>query len=65
MELCTFPSLQELLEQKHIFKESEAKLIIKSVLEALKIMHEKGVCHRDIKSENMWIIIKNIINFFF
>ena len=36
-------------------KEEDVKKIVNSLVEALKYMHNIGVCHRDLKPENILV----------
>lgn len=53
MELVTGGELFDRIVQKKSFHESEARTVIKTVLETLKYMHAHGVVHRDLKPENI------------
>ena len=62
MEYCAFKSLKHILHKRHVIKENLARILIKSILNAIDHMHSKGVCHRDLKPDN--ILIQGLINFF-
>jgi serine/threonine protein kinase len=53
MELVTGGELFDRIVKKQHFRESEARTVIKKVLEVLEYMHENGVVHRDLKPENI------------
>lgn len=37
-------------------KEMEAKEITRQILEGLTVLHEKGICHRDLKPQ-VWLLL--------
>jgi len=53
MELVTGGELFDKIVHKKTFHESEARVVIKKVLEVLQFCHSKGVVHRDLKPENI------------
>ena len=52
MEYCPYTSLKHLIET-HEFTEIEAKQIIRELLLGVSAIHRSGVCHRDIKPDNI------------
>jgi serine/threonine protein kinase len=46
-------ALYEQVGAKETFKEEEAREIAKTLLSALKHMHDTGVVHRDLKPQNI------------
>jgi DNA segregation ATPase FtsK/SpoIIIE-like protein len=48
-------TLSKLIQKRGILNEQDAKRIIQQVCEGLKVAHEQGVVHRDIKSQNIII----------
>lgn len=54
MKLLTGDSLYELLDRQR-FSPLSAKVILDQITEALDFGHEKGVVHRDMKPENVFI----------
>ena len=58
MEQCLGGSLFEKLidriqEKEEVFSEKEAAIIFKQILTALSYCHNQGICHRDLKMENV------------
>lgn len=53
LELLTGGELFEKIKSKHSFKEKEALLVMKNILEALAYVHSKNIVHRDLKPENL------------
>lgn len=41
------------LQQRVMFTEHEASLVVRDVAEALRFLHSKGIAHRDLKPENI------------
>ena len=58
MELCNYPSLKSILKKNHIIQEDSTRLLIKTILHALDTIHSKGVCHRDLKPDNILVYPK-------
>ena len=55
-ELCVGQNLFEATKARENFTESEVKIIVQQILQALNYCHSNNICHRDIKPAN--IIIK-------
>lgn len=53
LEHCHYPQLKEYLDHNGRLEEEEVSDIIGQLLTAVSYMHEKGVCHRDIKPQNL------------
>ncbi|CAD8183344.1 unnamed protein product [Paramecium pentaurelia] len=54
MEYCNFPSLESVIKQRTLTIE-ELKVIIKQLLFAIQHSHSKGICHRDLKPDNILV----------
>ena len=52
-ELASKGNLQDYIDNMNGFSELHCKIIFKEILEAMLIMHRKGICHRDIKPKNI------------
>ena len=52
-ELASKGNLQEYIDNMNGFSDLVCKIIFKEILEAMIIMHSKGICHRDIKPRNI------------
>ena len=52
MQLCTGGELFERIERKGTYKENDARIVIKQMLEAIAYLHDKGIAHCDLKPEN-------------
>ena len=55
MENCGKQSLAGLLRKSKFFSESQARHYFKQILSAVAYCHENGVCHRDLKLENILV----------
>lgn len=55
MELVECGSLQALLKKDGNLSDTEASTIMKSVLNAVSYIHDKGIIHRDLKLANILI----------
>lgn len=51
MEYCQYPSLQSIY--KILLERAEIAHIMKALLEAVCEMHKNGICHRDLKLQNI------------
>lgn len=52
-EFCAGENLQAIVKKKRRFSEKELRVIFRQVLLAINHMHIRGICHRDIASENI------------
>ena len=52
MELCTGGELLSRMENNH-YKEKEAAKLMEQIVSAVSYCHEKGICHRDLKPQNI------------
>mmetsp|Transcript_64417 Transcript_64417/g.153667 ORF Transcript_64417/g.153667 Transcript_64417/m.153667 type:complete len:319 (-) Transcript_64417:37-993(-) len=58
MELCEGGELYDRIQQKQFYPEQEAKVCIRHLLEAVAVVHNKGIMHRDLKPENILLASK-------
>lgn len=54
MEYCSFPSLESILKKRPLTQE-ELKVVIRQLLLAIQHAHSKGICHRDLKPDNILV----------
>ena len=63
MELCEggdlFQKINELAEKDKSFSEKEAVKIFKQLMSAVSYCHSQGICHRDLKPQNIVFLNKN------
>ncbi|CAK8998727.1 unnamed protein product [Durusdinium trenchii] len=52
LELCEGGELYDRIQQKRYYSESDTKLLVKNLLEAVCFIHSKGIMHRDLKPES-------------
>jgi serine/threonine protein kinase len=60
MEISNGGDLFDRISRKKFYSESDAKLVMKQLLEAMAFLHERKVAHRDLKPEN--ILLPHIDN---
>ncbi len=53
MELLEGQELVDAIEQHGLYDESDAKIVMGKMLDAIAFMHARGVVHRDLKLENL------------
>ncbi|CAD8059444.1 unnamed protein product [Paramecium sonneborni] len=53
MEYLPYPSLQQILKERQILEYEQVRLIIRQLFEAVSYIHKVGLCHRDIKPDNI------------
>lgn len=56
MELCHGGELFNRLQEIKLFKEEDARVIVKQSLQAIKHMHDMNIAHRDLKPENILFV---------
>ncbi|CAK85997.1 unnamed protein product (macronuclear) [Paramecium tetraurelia] len=61
MEYCNFPSLETVIK-KRVLTSEELKVIIKQLLLAVQHSHSKGICHRDLKPDNILVNLEENSN---
>jgi serine/threonine protein kinase len=47
--------LFECIEQHQKFTEDQARMIVKQIVDCIKYLYSRGICHRDLKDENIVI----------
>eukprot|EP01128_Nolandella_sp_AFSM9_P004684 TRINITY_DN213_c0_g2_i1.p1 TRINITY_DN213_c0_g2~~TRINITY_DN213_c0_g2_i1.p1 ORF type:complete len:320 (+),score=64.71 TRINITY_DN213_c0_g2_i1:32-961(+) len=55
MPFLPFPTLQNYIEAHGAFSEADAIYVLAQMIETLTMMKDNGVCHRDIKGDNIII----------
>ena len=53
MEYCSGGDLAERLDKLEHYTEAQAALILLPIFQALNYLHNIGICHRDIKLDNV------------
>lgn len=53
MEFCGGGSLKDKLEDVKYFAESDAQILMRQVLRAVGYLHQRCICHRDLKPDNI------------
>lgn len=61
MELCAGGDLYDAVEKGSRFSENQAARIFKQIIRSVQYCHEKGVMHRDIKLENVFLADNNVV----
>ena len=52
MELCTGGNILSRMTKDH-YKEKAAAILMEQIVSAIAYCHEKGICHRDLKPQNV------------
>ncbi|CAJ1390616.1 unnamed protein product [Effrenium voratum] len=58
LELCEGGELYDRIQQKRFYSESDTKMLVRNLLEAVSFIHSKGIMHRDLKPENILLVSK-------
>ena len=61
MELIKGKEMFEVINELGHYSESDAKELFKQLLSAIEYMHRNGICHRDLKPNNI-LCVESIIN---
>lgn len=56
MELLSGVTLRQQLRRQHPLDASEALMIVRGLCAALAIVHQRGLIHRDVKPENVFLV---------
>ena len=56
LELCEGGELYDRVQKKGPYTEQEAKVVVRSILNAVAYIHSKGIMHRDLKPENILLV---------
>jgi len=57
-ELCEGGELFNRIVQKQYYPETEGKILVSNMVEAVAYIHSKGIMHRDLKPENILLVSK-------
>jgi len=60
MELCDGGEVLDVITAKGKFGEKDAAMLTHQLLQGVTYLHFKGVCHRDLKLENMLLLDKDV-----
>ena len=55
-ELCRGGELFERILEAGFFTEMEAATVMRQVIQGVAYMHSRGVCHRDLRPENLLLV---------
>jgi serine/threonine protein kinase len=58
MEMSLGGDLFDRIVQKKHYREDEAKVVFKQILQAIEYLHENKIAHRDLKPENILLVSK-------
>ncbi|CAE8608513.1 unnamed protein product, partial [Polarella glacialis] len=58
LELCEGGELYDRIQRKKFYSESDSKVLVKNLLEAVAFIHSRGIMHRDLKPENILLVSK-------
>lgn len=58
MELCTGKELYDRLSELRRYSERDAVIVTGQMLDAIRYVHDHGICHRDLKLEN-WVYLND------
>ncbi|KAI3742302.1 hypothetical protein L1987_59982 [Smallanthus sonchifolius] len=59
MDLCSGGTLSDQMRVKGRYTETEAACVTREIVEALKVCHQQGVIHHDLKPNNVMFVDKN------
>lgn len=59
MEYCDYPSLESLLN-KRILSRNVVQKILDEMAQAIEFTHNKGICHRDLKPDNILVRVDSL-----
>jgi len=59
-EYCALGNLKDYMFRKQGFFEPQLKSIVKQLLEGLNALHSRGICHRNIKPDNILVSSESV-----
>ena len=61
MEYISGGNLQNFVKKRRKLCEKTARILFRQLIQGIKYIHSKGICHRDIKLENILLDLNNIV----
>ena len=55
LEYCSQGTLYDLIKRRGYLAEVEARFFLKQIISAVEYMHSKGIMHRDLKFQNIFL----------
>jgi len=55
LEYCIYSDLQQVFSQQKCLDEATIHFFFKQILEGVNYLHLKGIAHRDLKLENIYV----------